>query len=88
MESINNEHDRYYPMKTYIHVNQHKIRANKKHGTNEPVITIKKGRENTYCHEVRILGDSIVRYGGNDSPILSCGARVVIETEAEVEVVK
>ena len=22
-------------MKTYIHVNQHKIRANKKHGTNE-----------------------------------------------------
>jgi hypothetical protein len=75
-------------MKTYIHVNQHKIRANKKHGTNEPVITIKKGRENTYCHEVRILGDSIVRYGGNDSPILSCGARVVIETEAEVEVVK
>jgi hypothetical protein len=88
MESINNEHDRYYPMKTYIHVNQHKIRANKKHGTNEPVITIKKGRKNTYCHEVRILGDSIVRYGGNDSPILSCGARVVIETEAEVEVVK
>ena len=25
--------------KKYIHVNQHKIRANKKHGTNEPVIT-------------------------------------------------
>jgi hypothetical protein len=23
-------------------------------------------------------------YGGNDKPILSCGARVVIETEAEV----
>ena len=28
--------------KTYIHVNQHKIRANKKHGTDEPVITVKK----------------------------------------------
>ena len=28
--------------KKYIHVNQHKIRANKKHGTNEPVITIPK----------------------------------------------
>lgn len=75
-------------MKTYIHVNQHKIRSNKKHGTNEPVITIKRGKENTYCHEVKIIGDSILRYGGNDKPILSCGARVVIETDGEVEVIK
>jgi len=30
------------PKKKYIHVNQHKIRSNKKHGTNEPVITIKE----------------------------------------------
>tara|TARA_B100000035_G_C20735912_1_gene437586 strand:- start:81 stop:314 length:234 start_codon:yes stop_codon:yes gene_type:complete len=74
--------------KTYIHVNQHKIRANKKHGTNEPVITIKKGKTNTYCHEVKILGTSTVKYGGNEKPILSCGARVVIETEGQVEVVK
>ena len=36
--------------KTYIHVNQHKIRANKKHGTDEPVITVKSCKENTYCH--------------------------------------
>ena len=75
-------------MKTYIHVNQHKIRANKKHGTDEPVITVKKGKSNTYCHEVKILGDSVVKYGGNDKPILSCGARVVIETNAEVEIIK
>lgn len=75
-------------MKTYIHVNQHKIRANKKYGTDEPVITIKQGSKNTYCHEVRILGESVVRYGGNEKPILSCGARVVIETEAEVEIVR
>ena len=33
--------------KKYIHVNQHKIRSNLKHGTNEPVITIKEGRNNT-----------------------------------------
>jgi len=74
--------------KKYIHVNQHKIRANKKHGTNEPVITIKEGRTNTYCHEVKVLGDSIIRYGGNDKPILPCGARVVIETHAPIEIVK
>lgn len=75
-------------MKTYIHVNQHKIRANKKHGTNEPVITVKKGRSNTYCHAVKILGDSVVRYGGNEKPILSCGARVVIETESDIEIIE
>ena len=73
-------------MKTYIHVNQHKIRANKKHGTNEPVITVKQGKKNTYCHSVEVMGPSIVRYGWNEKPILSCGARVVIETESEVRI--
>ena len=71
-------------MKKYIHVNQHKIRANKKHGTNDPVITIKEGRKNTYCHTVEILGPSKVSYGGNKKPLLSCGARVVIETESDL----
>lgn len=70
----------------YIHVNQHKIRANKKHGTDEPVITIKEGRTNTYCHEVEIQGPSTVMYGGNDKPLLPCGARVVIKTQAEVKI--
>jgi len=72
----------------YIHVNQHKIRANKKHGTNEPVITIKEGRRNTYCHEVEILGPSKVLYGGNNKPLLPCGARVVIETDSEVAIIR
>jgi len=71
-------------MKKYIHVNQHKIRHNRKHGSNEPVITVKEGRKNTYCHSVEILGPSKVIYGGNDKPLLSCGARVVIETEADL----
>ena len=74
--------------KKYIHVNQHVIRANKKNNTNNPVITIKKSKSNIYCHEVNILGPSRVVYGGNEKPLLSCGARVVIETEAEVEVIK
>tara|TARA_R110002153_G_scaffold10864_1_gene42437 strand:- start:261 stop:491 length:231 start_codon:yes stop_codon:yes gene_type:complete len=72
--------------KKYIHVNQHKIKANMKHGTNEPVITIKEGRKNTYCHAVTILGESKVRYGGSDKPILSCGARVVIETTSDIRI--
>ena len=72
-------------MKTYIHVNQHVIRSNKKHGKDEPVLTVKRGKTNTYCHEVEIKGTSKVRYDGGEKPILGCGARVVIETTADVE---
>ena len=74
--------------KTYIHVNQHKIRANKKHGTDDPVITVKQGTKNTYCHEVEVKGPSKVVYGEEGKKLLSCGARVVIETESEIEIVR
>jgi len=72
-------------MKTIIHVNQHKIKANAKNGTNNPVLTVKTYKSNTYAHEVVIKGDSKIVYSA-DKP-LSCGAKVWIETEAEVEVV-
>lgn len=71
-------------MTTYIHVNQHVIRKNKKDGTNEPTITVKRGRKNVYCHRALITGPSQVIYSA-DKPILSCGARVVIATESPVE---
>jgi len=71
-------------MKKRIHVNQHKIRSNKKHNLNEPVITVKTSKSNDYGHEVEILGPSKVIYSP-DKP-LSCGARVWIETEAEVKI--
>ena len=71
-------------MKTRIHVNQHKIRSNKKNNLNEPVITVKTSKSNTYGHEVEIMGPSKVIYSP-DKP-LSCGARVWIETNAEVNI--
>jgi len=71
-------------MKKRIHINQHKIRANKKHGTNEPVITVKTYKSNDYGHEVLIHGDSKVVYSPNKP--LSCGARVWVETESEVTI--
>ena len=71
-------------MKTIIHVNQHVIKANKKNGTNHPVLTVKTYKDNTYAHEVIIKGKSKVIYSP-DKP-LSCGAKVWIETQAEVEV--
>ena len=69
-------------MKTKIHVNQHVVRSNKKHGKKEPVLTVKTYKSNTYAHEVEITGPSKVIYSP-DTP-LSCGARVWIETESEV----
>jgi len=71
-------------MKTIIHVNQHEVKANNKNGTNNPVLTIKTYKTNTYAHEVSIKGESKVIYSP-DKP-LSCGARVWIETQAEVEI--
>lgn len=75
-------------MKTIIHINQHHIRSNKSKGTTLPVITVKQDGKNTYCNEVEILGPSKIIYGGHGKdtkPLLSCGARVVIETESEIK---
>ena len=69
-------------MRKRIHINQHKIRSNKKHGLNEPVITVKTSKSNDYAHEVEINGPSKVIYSP-DKP-LSWGSKIWIETEAEV----
>lgn len=78
------------PTKTKIHVNQHNIRSNKTKGTGLPVITVKQGKTNTYCNEVEIMGPSKIVYCGNGDvkPLMSCGARVVIETLSEVLIIK
>lgn len=75
-------------MKTVIHVNQHVIKSNSKlpeGAAPEPVLTVKTYKDNRYAHDVRILGESRIVYSP-DKP-LSCGAKVWIETEAEVEIV-
>ena len=70
-------------MKKYIHVNQHKIRANQKTGSRDPVITVKTYKSNDYCHKVYIEGPTTIIYSP-DKP-LSCGARVWIETDSEIK---
>jgi len=70
-------------MKTIIHVNQHNIRANKKNGTNKPVLTVKTYKSNLYVYGVEIQGPCKIVYRP-DNP-LSCGARVWIETESTVK---
>jgi len=71
-------------MKIRIHVNTHKLRFNKRHGTNNPVITIKTSHSNRYAHQVEIMGPSKVIY--RPEKPLSCGARVWIETDSEVRI--
>ena len=69
-------------MKTIIHVNQHNIKANAK-GADEPVITVKTYKSNTYCNRVKFTEGEIIY--SPDKP-LSCGAKVWIETHQPVEI--
>lgn len=76
-------------MKTIIHVNQHKIRSNHKTGQNEPVLTCKTYKKNTYAHTASIRdkdGNEVAKVVYRKDKPLSCGARVWIETENEVVV--
>lgn len=68
-------------MKTIIHVNQHVIKANRRDGTSNPVLTVKTYKSNTYAHEVIINGPSKVIY--RPEKPLSCGAHVWIEADSE-----
>lgn len=72
-------------MITRIHVNQHIIRSNAKTGAREPVLTVKTYKCNTVCNEVAIKSGKVVY--SPDKP-LACGAKVWIETNEPVEIVK
>lgn len=65
-----------------LHVNQHHLRANRKDGGKRPVFTIQTTKGPYYGHHVDIKGPSQL-VARPDKP-LSCGARIWIETRAEV----
>lgn len=74
-------------MKTVIHVNQHVIKRNRKHGEQEPVLTVKTYKSNTYAHTASILdahGEVVARVVYRPNKPLSCGAQVWIETQHKV----
>ena len=66
----------------FIHVNQHIIKSNLKHGENKPVFTIKVGRSGKAikAYSVSTSKGTTFWYGENGKPILPCGARVVAST--------
>ena len=73
-------------MRKIIHVNQHIIKHNTNHGTDEPVLTVKTYKENNYAHEAIIKtkdGVQLAKVIYRPHKPLSCGARVWIEMETD-----
>ena len=71
----------------YTHINRNIIDQNRRNGTNKPAVRFQKGKYGrpTYAHRVKLKGESEVLYSAGD-PILPCGARLVISSTEEPEV--
>jgi hypothetical protein len=67
-----------------IHVNQHIIRANVKQKLDSPAVTVQWRGKSYTGRDVVIRGNSALMQR-MDKP-LSCGARIWLETSAEVEI--
>lgn len=68
----------------YVHVNQHVIRKNIRAKDKEPPISIRKGKSGpaNYVYQCELPAGSVMVYSP-DEPLLSCGARLVIECPEE-----
>lgn len=69
-----------------IHVNQHIVKANRKSGEREPVITIQTSKGPFTAKDIKIHGSSKVIYSP-DKP-LKCGATIWVETKAPITVIQ
>ena len=65
-----------------IHINRNIIQSNAKRGVEEPVCRVEENGVVQYCMEVEIRGPSRMIYRP-DKP-RPCGAKLWIETEADV----
>jgi len=78
-------------MKTILHVNQHVIKSNSKNDENNPVITCKTYKSNEYGHQAIIYdkdNNEVCRIVYSKDKPLSCGAKVWLETNNRVEIIK
>lgn len=65
-----------------IHINRNIIQSNAKRGSEEPVCRVEENGVVQYCMEVDIRGPSRMVYRPNKPR--PCGAKLWIETEADV----
>lgn len=72
----------------YIHVNRNIINSNTKYGTNDPAVRVQRGKRGkaVLCHRVKMKDAELIYSAHN--PILTCGARMVIVTENEPEILE
>ena len=68
-----------------IHINRNIIQKNAKRGEQEPVVRVEENGKVQYCMEVDIKGPSRMVYRPNKPR--PCGAKLWIETDADVEVI-
>ena len=68
-----------------IHINRNIIQKNAKRGEQEPVVRVEENGVVKYCMEVDIKGPSRMVYRPNKPR--PCGAKLWIETDAEVEMI-
>jgi len=76
-------------LKTILHVNQHNIKANSR-GADLPVLTVKDYKQNRKCNQALIKdaeGNVVAKLIYSPDKPLSCGAKVWIETELNVETI-
>jgi len=77
-------------VKKIIHINQHIIKANRKSGEQEPVITVKTYKKNVYGNGAILFdkeGREVARIFYRPDKPLPCGANVWIETCNQVDVI-
>lgn len=75
-------------MSWFVHVNKNTIASNRKHGEAKPAIRFQKGRHGKPVYATRVrLKEAEFIYAPHGDPLLPCGARLVLATEHEPEVV-
>lgn len=68
----------------YVHIDRGVIDSNRKHGTEKPPVTVRKGKngKSTKHHEIELPAGSRILYDPAGR-ILPCGARLVITCPEE-----
>lgn len=73
----------------YTHVDRQVIDQNRRYGRNEPPVTTRRGKrgKSTKCFELEFPAGSRMIYDPH-TPILSCGARLVVVSPSEPKVIR
>ncbi len=73
-------------MKTILHVDQATIVRNRKTGSNDAPLIVRTYKGAKRAHEIKIVGEVILKNSPHKP--LKCGARVWMETEGIVTIVR